>query len=187
MSKSWRGLALAMVVFSPVAEAKELVEPWSATLYAGPAVNRWVTTILGGNIKPNGAMLGLALDGRIARLTSKLSLAGEVQFTQFAFGVNYSTVSGGIGVRYDGSTWGVPTTFAIYTGPSYASASPLIYPYGGKMPRFVNYVGFEAGATLLNSKYDVVVRMFHRSGAWGLYSTSADEGSMIGVGLRRRF
>ncbi|MDE2014491.1 MAG: hypothetical protein KGJ75_16335 [Alphaproteobacteria bacterium] len=32
-----------------------------------------------------------------------------------------------------------------------------------------------------------VLRLYHRSGAWGVYSINADEGTMVGVGLRARF
>ena len=50
------------------------------------------------------------------------------------------------------------------------------------MPKLVNYVGAELGE--INSsltRTDAVIRIFHRSGAWGLCNNSADEGGVIGA------
>ena len=163
--------------------------PWSATLYAGPATNRWVTQVLATDFVTNGAMIGLAVDRRIISLGSGISFGAEAQWSQFSFGVDYGAASLGIGLRFDDISLikHLPMTFAVYSGPSYATNSPRILPYGGYMPRFVNYVGAELGITIPKTRWDIVFRVFHRSGAWGLYSTSADEGSMFGLGLRRRF
>jgi hypothetical protein len=35
--------------------------------------------------------------------------------------------------------------------------------------------------------WDVEIRTFHRSGAWGIYTLDADENSVIGIGIRHRF
>jgi len=32
-----------------------------------------------------------------------------------------------------------------------------------------------------------VLRLYHRSGAWGLYARNVDQGTMVGAGLRYRF
>jgi hypothetical protein len=35
--------------------------------------------------------------------------------------------------------------------------------------------------------WDAVLRLYHRSGAWGLYAVQVDQGTMVGAGLRIRF
>jgi len=163
--------------------------PWSATLYAGPASTAFVTQILGGKFDVNGGMVGLAVDRGLFRLGSGISLAGEIQLTQFVGKYTYNTGALGIGLRFDEFPWSdsFPMSFAIYTGPSYAPNAPLILdPTPHQDPKFLNYVSLEF-AFQMNRSWDFSVRAYHRSGAWGTYSNTADVGSMIGVGLRRRF
>ena len=52
--------------------------------------------------------------------------------------------------------------------------------------RFLNYVAIEI-AFGLNRDWDAGLRIYHRSGAWGTYSNTADVGSVVGIALRRRF
>jgi hypothetical protein len=57
------------------------------------------------------------------------------------------------------------------------------------MKRFLNYVGIELAVPIPYHErhWDAVVRIYHRSGAWGVYSLNVDEGSMIGLGIRAKF
>ncbi|MBV8977756.1 MAG: hypothetical protein JO261_09765 [Alphaproteobacteria bacterium] len=163
--------------------------PWSATLYAGPSSTKFVTQILGGDFEVNGGMVGLAVDRGLFKLGSGISFAAEAQVTQFFGTYSYGTGAIGVGFRFDEFPWSdsVRTTFAIYTGPSYAPNAVIIKdPVPHQDPKFLNFVSVEAGVGLYR-KTDVVLRIYHRSGAWGLYSNTADVGTMIGIGLRRRF
>jgi hypothetical protein len=163
--------------------------PWSATLYAGPASTAFVTQILGGKFDVNGGMAGLAVDRGLFRLGSGISLAGEMQVTQFFGKYTYNTAAIGIGLRFDDLPWNdtVPMSIALYTGPSYAWNAPLILdPKPHQDPKFLNYVSLEFDFTM-NRNWDFAVRAYHRSGAWGTYSNTADVGSMIGIGIRRKF
>lgn len=163
--------------------------PWSATLYAGPSSTQFVTQILSGNFDVNGGMAGLAIDRGLFRLGSGISLAGEVQVTQFFGKYTYGVGAVGIGLRFDEFPWSdsVPMSIAIYTGPSYAPNAPLILdPKPHQDPKFLNYVSLEF-AFSMNRNWDAALRIYHRSGAWGVYSNTADVGSVIGIGLRRRF
>jgi hypothetical protein len=148
-----------------------------------------VTQILGGEFTVNGGMAGLAVDRGLFRLGSGISLAGEIQLTHFFGKYTYSTGAVGLGLRFDEFPWSdtVPMSFAIYTGPSYAPDAPLILdPKPHPDPKFLNYVSVEFAFTM-NRNWDFAVRAYHRSGAWGTYSNTADVGSMIGIGLRRKF
>lgn len=181
-------LSLTAVVLLGAAHA-EAAGPWSATLYAGPSSTKFVTQILGGDFEVNGGMVGLALDRGLFKLGSGISIAAELQATHFFGTYTYSTVAFGVGLRFDEFPWSdrLPTTFAIYTGPSYAPDAPIIKdPVPHQDPKFLNYVGVEAGVGIAR-KWDAVLRIYHRSGAWGAYSNTADVGTMIGLGLRRRF
>jgi hypothetical protein len=179
---------LVLAALAPTAAAAE-ESPWSATLYAGPSSTKFVTQILDGEFDVNGGMAGLAVDRGLFKLGSGISIAAELQVTQFFGKYAYSTGALGLGFRFDEFPWSdkVPTTIAIYTGPSYAPDAPLILdPQPHRDPKFLNYVGIEAGVGI-SRKWDAVFRIYHRSGAWGLYSNTADVGTMLGLGLRRRF
>jgi len=183
---------LGLVAFAAVsgfAAAAHAESPWSATLYAGPSSTKFVTQILGGDFEVNGGMAGLAVDRGLFKLGSGISIAAEAQVTQFFGTYAYGTGAFGIGIRFDEFPWSdrVRTTFAIYTGPSYAPNAPIIKdPVPHQDPKFLNFVSVEAGVGLYR-KMDFVLRIYHRSGAWGVYSNTADVGTMIGIGLRRRF
>lgn len=182
-------LSLTAVALVWAGAAHAAASPWSATIYAGPSSTKFVTQILGGDFEVNGGMVGLALDRGLFRLGSGISIAAEVQATQFFGDYSYFTGALGVGLRFDEFPWSdsLPTTFAIYTGPSYAPNAPLIKePTPHQDPKFLNYVGVELGVGLAR-KWDGVIRIYHRSGAWGTYSNTADVGTMIGLGLRRRF
>ncbi len=82
------GLAAAALFWTGAAEADS---PWSATLYAGPSSTKFVTQILGGDFEVNGGMAGLALDRGLFKLGSGISLAAEVQATEFFGSYSYGT------------------------------------------------------------------------------------------------
>jgi hypothetical protein len=52
----------------------------------------------------------------------------------------------------------------------------------------LNYVSVELAIGIPSAPgWDIDLRTFHRSGAWGIYTLDADESTMIGIGVRRRF
>jgi hypothetical protein len=163
--------------------------PWSATVYAGPSSTAFVTQILDGKFDVNGGMVGLAVDRGLFKLGSGISIAAEMQVTDFFGKYSYQTGAFGIGLRFDEFPWSstVPMSIAFYTGPSYAPDAPIILdPKPHPDPKFLNFVSLEV-MFQMNRDWDVGLRAYHRSGAWGLYSNTADVGSMIGIGIRRRF
>jgi len=177
----------AALLWSGAASASRTT--WSATLYAGPSSTAFVTQILDGKFDVNGGMIGLAVDRGLFRLAPGISIAGEMQVTSFFGKYAYQTGALGLGLRFDGFPWEdtVPMTFAIFTGPSYAPNAPLILdPKPHQDPKFLNYVSLELGVGM-SRDWDMTFRAYHRSGAWGLYSNTADTGSMLGIGFRRKF
>jgi hypothetical protein len=189
MTRRW-GLSVCGAVAFLWSGASEAAHgPWSVTLYSGPSSTAFVTQILSGKFDVNGGMVGLAVDRGLFRLGSGISLGAELQVTQFFGKYTYNTGAFGLGFRFDEFPWSesLPTTMAIYSGPSYAPNAPLIVdPTPHQDPKFLNFVSIEI-AFGLNRNWDAGLRVYHRSGAWGTYSNTADVGSMIGFALRRRF
>jgi hypothetical protein len=148
-----------------------------------------VTQILSGNFDVNGGMVGLAVDRKLINLGSGISFGAEAQLTRFFGKYAYGTAALGVGFRFDSFPWSrhLPTTFAIFSGPSYAPDAPVIFdPTPHPDPKFLNFVGIELSFAV-SDDWDAGLRVYHRSGAWGTYSNTADVGSMIGFAIRRRF
>lgn len=187
--RRWALSACGAIALFGAGTAQAETSPWSMTLYGGPSSTAFVTEILGGRFDVNGGMAGLAIDRGLFRLGSGISIGAELQVTQFFGKYTYNTGAFGLGFRFDEFPWSdrVPTTIAIYSGPSYAPNAPLILdPTPHADPKFLNFVAIEV-AVEVSQNWDAGLRVYHRSGAWGTYSNSADVGSMVGLALRRRF
>ncbi|MBS0472189.1 MAG: hypothetical protein JSR60_14040 [Proteobacteria bacterium] len=187
-------LAALLAAMTP-ARAVPSNGPWSVTAYFGPATTKFFGAVFtSGRMQPNAAMLGLAADGRLLYLGQGISLAGEVEVTQYVFGHRNTTFSAGLGFQINAPFGLSHTRFSVYDGPSYALDPPytsigyhsIVYPAQRK--KFENYVTLEIAVALsADSNWDVVGRLFHRSGAWGLYTASDDDGLAFGAGLKYRF
>lgn len=166
--------------------------PWSITIYGGPWTQRVVSEIIGrGRFDVSGGMIGAAADARAFELGWGFSVGFDGQVTQTVTGHSYETFALGIGLVFDGFPWRqrLPTTLSIYTGPSYSLNPPIEY-YDPSRPQhpWLNYVAIELAVALPNTtNWDAVIRIFHRSGVFGVYSINADEGSTVGAGLRYRW
>jgi hypothetical protein len=180
------------------ARAVENDQPWSATLYAGPSSNKFLTqTLRDGRLDPDGDAIGLALDRRLLTLGWGFTFEGEAQVLQTsAHSLSYTTFALGLGLRFHNFPWSdrVPTSLAVYTGPSYATSPPASgigyhdQPVPFAKVKLLNYIGIELAVALPGTdNWDGVLRFFHRSGAFGLYSIQADTSTAIGLGLRARF
>jgi hypothetical protein len=157
---------------------------WSVSLYGGPTTDTITTQIASGHLHIIGGMGGLALNHHLADLGSGFSLMLEGQATQYFTHDAYQTVSLGAGVSFNRFPWSTPTTLAVYLGPSYAFGPP---PVEGRPHPWLNYVSAEYAMQIPHTdNLDWVLRLYHRSGAWGLYARSVDQGTMVGVGLRLR-
>ncbi len=175
---------MAAIPFSG-ARAIEDDDPWSATLYAGPSSNKFLTQIYrDGQLNPDGDMIGLALDRRLVTLGWGFTLEGEGQVLQSsAHGLSYTTFALGLGLRFHNFPWSnrVPTSFAIYNGPSYATSPPASgigfndQPVTFAKVKYLHYFALELAVAIPDTdKWDGVLRVFHRSGMFGVYSKADD-------------
>ncbi|HUO90122.1 MAG TPA: hypothetical protein VMU08_13165 [Rhizomicrobium sp.] len=165
--------------------------PWSITLYGGPATHTIFTDFLAGRYTWDSGMIALAADRRIAHVGWGIDLVAEGQIQQFAFGHGYTSLALGIGGEFHGFPWKdrVPTTVSIFAGPTYSFGPPQIYPSDefGSRKSLLNYVSLEVAVGLPQTRHwDVVFRIYHRSGMWGIYTLDPDEVTVIGGGIRLR-
>ncbi len=81
----------------------------------------------------------------------------------------------------------VDTSVAVGEGVSYATSVPAVetYRHGEETSKFLNYLMIEStfGLPAL-PKWQLVFRLHHRSGAWGLYNGVHGGSNTIGMGLR---
>lgn len=169
--------------------------PWSVTFYVGPSTTKFFGAVVqSGRFQANGVMFGLAGDGRLLYLGQGISLAAEAQVTQYAFGHVNTTFAFGLGFQANNPFGLTHTRFSVYDGPSYATDPPytsigyrsIVYP--SQRDNFLNYISLEYAVSLSSeSNWDGVVRLYHRSGAWGVYSDGDDDGLAVGLGLKYRF
>jgi hypothetical protein len=162
-----------------------------ATLYGGPSTNQFATDVLlHGHFRVAGAMAGLAIDRPLFYFGDNFALLGEAQATHYFFEHPTTTFSAGLGIRYATYVeYDIPASIAVYMGPSYA-LDPFAALVGTTLRRhkFLNYVSSEITLGIPHAPgWAFSFRTFHRSGMYGLYARDVDEGSMIGIGIRRSF
>ncbi|MDB5740076.1 MAG: hypothetical protein JWP16_1116 [Alphaproteobacteria bacterium] len=185
-------LLLTMTLLPVAAQADD--GPWRVSLYGGIATRNDTTQLfLHGHFHPDGSQIGLSVDRDIVDLGSGFTLVGEGGATRFVAKSDESSVELGLGVRYEFHFLGDPVSVAGFTGPSWADDPPVIStgsfhvrPINFKENAWLNYVGAEV-AVGIAPDWNVVLRYYHRSGAFGLFQPNADEGSTLGVGLQYRF
>jgi hypothetical protein len=185
------GIMAGMLLLAPGAAAAQATN-WSVSVYAGPGSNDYFTHIFGGKFKVEGGVAAVALDRNIATLGDGFKLVAEAQAVHYFFDTPTTALSLGLGLKYDALSLGpgMPVAMAFYLGPSFAIDPPAYYPAAGGVRRYtwLNYVGTEFTVRVPGQeRWDFVLRGYHRSGMYGLYARDVDEGSMIGIGFRRRF
>jgi len=186
--------ASALADDNPSDGAKE--DPWSASLYAGPATTKYVGAIVqsGFNFHPTAAAMGLDLDRRLFYLGDDLWIGWDAQGVQYLFGHRDTAYGTGLGFLVNDPFGWNNTKFSIYDGPSWDTDPPFIsIGYKEKVHpasrgRFLNYVSVDFAVQLPHTeKWDGVFQLYHRSGMWGVYSVEDDESTVVGFGLRYRF
>lgn len=175
------------------AEAPKL--EWAATLYAGPSTTKFLGAALQKlNLEPTGVMFGLAVDRPFLNLGWDVALSGEGQITQYGFGHSNTSFALGAGMQANDPFGIRGTMLSFYTGPSYALDPPYTsIGYSNNLfpawrVKFQNYIAIEYAVSLTPSQnWAAAFRLYHRSGAFGLYTESDDDGLAVGLGIRHNF
>jgi hypothetical protein len=96
-------------------------------------------------------------------------------------------------VRWANFPWNhyLATSFAIGEGLSYATRVPTIEADNtrdGETRNLLNYLMFEATFALpSHPKWELALRVHHRSGVFGLYKARNSGSTAVGLGIRYRF
>jgi hypothetical protein len=176
--------------------------PWMLTYYYGITGTNGLTQILAGNFDRwpehiQSAELTKTLDQNnfLRRLVSPLvgvvQLAGN--FT-VRIGTRQSTIyefDPYVAFRWANFPWNnyLTTSLAIGEGVSYASSYPSVEKrHNQNVKRFLNYLMLEATFALpSHPELQLIARIHHRSGAYGLYHAGNTGSNVIGLGLRYLF
>jgi hypothetical protein len=187
---------------NPLGETLYNQHPWMLTYYYGITGDNALLSMMAGNfnrwpehIQSAELAKTLAEDNPIRRFF--YPIVGVVQFA------GVFTVRTGshehriyefnpyIAFRWANFPWNhyVPTSLAIGEGVSYASSVPWIEKIGNQnTKRFLNYLMFEATFALPSyPQWQILARIHHRSGAFGLYHAGNSGSNVIGLGLRYLF
>jgi len=174
---------------------KKRVQAWAVSLYAGPSSTKYFGAVLQDfNLQSKEVLVGFALDRKIAYFGYDIYLAGEFQANYVFIGHHNTTFSTMLGFQAEKLLGYDRTSFSFYTGPSYALDPPYysigykhrVYPAYRK--KFINAIAIEfASGIPYTENWDWTVRLYHRSGVFGLYSDGDDDGLAVGLGLRYRF
>lgn len=176
--------------------------PWALTYYYGFTMNDPLLRLFVGqynrwpeHIQSAELAKTLAEDNIIRRFFSPI--VGVVQFATIAtvrVGSHQNTiyeVDPYLAFRWANMPWNhyVVTSFAIGEGISYASSVPAIEKrQNTNTKRLLNYLMFEATfAPPSNPQFQVLGRIHHRSGAYGLYHAGNSGSNDIGIGVRYLF
>jgi hypothetical protein len=191
--RAFAGLAVFSVAFLSAGESA--AEGWSVSLYAGPWTDRYTSEIFfHGQVTPIAGLAAIAVDGSLFHIGKNFAFEVEAQYVRHFSGYEDNTFALGIGIRYaipKREGW-MPMSFALYIGPSY-SQNPHMritdHDYAGPGENFLNYLSVEIAIGIPgHDHWDAIGRYFHRSSTFGVYHGHiTDEGSGIGLGVRRRF
>ena len=170
-------------------------DPWTIRIYTGPYSTKYLGAIVQSfNMHPTAEFVGVGLDRHLIYLGWGTWIIADGEAGQTWFGHHDSTYGVGLGLQINGPFGFRHSAISVYDGPSWDTDPPHLIigydekVYGGQNHRFLNYMVIEDAIALSrDGKWDGLIRLFHRSGMFGLYSIGDDAGTTIGLGLRYRF
>lgn len=203
--KQMRRLLVVFTVFSTAAYADTAFynqHPWSLMYYYGQTVSNPLITIFYGEYKHwpehiQSAELNYTLNENnafrrffspvvsVVQVNANLTQRkGDHENTIYEFDPYFN-------IRWVNLPWNhyVDTSFAIGEGISYASSYPYIEKRNNdNAKRLLNYLMFEATfAAPSHPEWQVLARIHHRSGAFGLYHAGNSGSNDVGLGIRYFF
>src|ERR1700690_2436625 len=122
MRSLWRVAFVIFVTIASPVHAEQIslpwqATPWSATLYIGPSSTKYLGAVVQSlHLQPSGAMIGLALDGRLFYLGQDISVAAEGQATEYVFGHKDTSFALGVGFQANDIFNFKRTSISFYTG-----------------------------------------------------------------------
>jgi hypothetical protein len=169
---------------------------WSVSVWLGPNARKYAGAIVqdGFNLQSRGLIAGLTLDRKLARLFDDVYLGGEIQIDETSLDHADTVFAGTLGLQFENLLGYERTSFAMFTGPSY-DLDPAYQVIGYKhrigcayRKKFLNLIAAEFASGLpFSANWDWTIRLYHRSGVFGLYSQGDDDGLAFGLGLKYHF
>ena len=176
--------------------------PWSVMYYYGKTVNTSLINTLTGkwpywpeHIQTIEVAHTLAQDNFLRKLVYPIVGVTEVAGNMtYRVGSNQSNIyefDPYIIFRWANLPWNryVVTSFGFAEGVSYVSSYPAVEKkQNDNNKRFLNYLMFEATFALPNDpQWQILARVHHRSGCFGLYGAGNTGSNDIGLGVRYLF
>jgi hypothetical protein len=161
---------------------------WRLAAYVGPVTHSDTSQVFTGRGDFNqGGLAVLALSREFIHFHG-FSLEAEGQIGQHFAQLHEQEINLVFGVRYSDFGWSdrIPTSFAMFVGPSYEdwSSHSVSSRYDWE-----NYLGAELAVALpWASRWSGILRYHHRSSvSTMLHPVVVDDGTMFGVGIKYDF
>ena len=192
---TWFGLMMALVMSHPATAGEDSASnkdrPSAVAIFGGIITdNKWEDTVAPWNLDyRDSTFVGLAASHVIGRFDDRLGFEIEGQVIRHFGDQDHWEFNLPIIARWKAFPWDevVDTSMAFGIGPSYASKKPKVeIDNDGDSRRVLVYWMIEIEVGPPDKAWRAILRLHHRSGAFGLV---ADEGgsNAIVIGLRRRF
>lgn len=186
-------LALLGLLTVPAAAA-DRDRDWYYTGFAGALTTEETSHIATGTLNlTDTGVFGASVGKTLTRLSEDFSLGAEAILARHVGEQDLWEVDGALYLRWDGFPWQrhLRTSFALGTGPSYASRVPPLERkrHGADgSARLTNFVFGELAFGLPSEPdVDLILRYHHRSGIFGLIHGVDDASTTFAAGLKFRF
>lgn len=175
--------------------------PWSILVYMGKMTDKRLNQILRFDISVDHATLfGAEADYDLTQTNSVYKFFKHISADSFLAvnityqddkDVNIYEINPYFGLKWQNFSWDkyIKTVFSVGEGVSYASGIPnreLHFANNARYAKkFLNFLSFEAGFALPNHpSLQLVYKIHHRSGCFGLYKSSNSGSTAVALGIR---
>jgi len=166
---------------------------WYGMIYhavlAGPGIED--ALLLSAEFDTSYRLLAVAIGNQFYQYNDHLVFELEGQAVQHLGAQTHAEWNGVFIARWLTFPWNhkIYTTFAFGEGLSYATKTPNIEKqHNEEVSHFLNYLAIEFTFALPQTKhFQLVTRVHHRSGAYGLFNDVKGASNAVGIGVRYEF
>ena len=201
MSKQWCRKALFPGVLAPmllagaaapVAAADALEKPWAMTVWGGWGTDGDIQNVPGINSDfEKSWFAGLSLAREFARTGEHFAWEVEAVAVRHFGWQRHWEADLAVGLRWDGFSWSenLHSSVAIATGVSYATRLPVMeQAVDPDTKKWLQFMAVEIDFSRPERPdRALVLRLHHRSAAYGLYGTHDGGSNFVALGFRQRF
>lgn len=182
----------SLLLFYPLCNAGMAAEDWALTIYSARiSGDSLKDTFVMSSSYDHSYLLALALSKRVASSWKRIEWEYEGQIVKHYGDQRHMEFNCLIAARYPVFLWRnyIGTSFAIGEGVSYATETPEVEAvHYDETSKLLNYLLFELAFSLPKvPEWNLVARIHHRSGVFGLFNGVHGASNAVGFGLRYRF